>query len=492
MRLNLDTNEYSNGFLESLKEVFVLYDPVQDHVQFISPSIETVLGYTQDDFMSGKIRFKSLIDKSDLLFFNEVFSRFFYGDSINRFRLELLHASQYKLTTSWTAGYKAPYWYCLIQDISFITNVENDLLRERARLELIIDKVTDIVFQTDAKGLVLYANWRAEQILGVPVSEILWRPLLSYLNPGLGHEKAVQNLKEYFSFSTTQNPPLSDLNDVDFVHIKPNGSRVYLVISITSVLSKEGKVVGRIGTIRDETVLEKKKQELFEASRFSSLGQMAAGVAHEINNPLAVVSLTLENLRDEWSEQGKVLPNEPMQENFERIETCIARIHQIVKSLQLVSGVVPHEKMTEVKLSNIVQYSLDLCREMFEGEGIQVHTSDFQDFQVKGKRGVLSQAVFNIMQNAFEATKRNHSLVRWVRVTSKLFDGKVALTIENSGPLIPEAERVRVFHPFYTTKDVGKGSGLGLSVAKGIIESHGGQLYLLPDTANTTFQFEFA
>lgn len=222
-----------------------------------------------------------------------------------------------------------------------------------------------------------------------------------------------------------------------------------------------------------------RKQELVAASKMSSLGEMAAGIAHEINNPLAIIVGCVDQIRDE----EKMNPD--AMKKLEKISETALRISRIIRALRVFSRTGDNDPLERVNLSALVEDAIELCRERFRKNCIELRTNVQPGIELSGRQTQLIQVLVNLLNNAQDAVLLLPE--RWVEVRASKEGEWVTLTVTDSGSGIPDPIADKLMQPFFTTKEVGVGTGLGLSISKGIVDGHGGSLALDRSCANTRF-----
>jgi len=280
---------------------------------------------------------------------------------------------------------------------------------------------------------------------------------------------------------------------------------VFLVLSIHGGLHalketsrREHSLEATLANI--ENTLAERTRELFEiqhkvtyqqmtlanSARLSSLGEMAAGIAHEINNPLAIISGTSMVIRKR--QQKGTLTDERLAEALNDIDKTVLRISRIIKGLRNISRDASDEECAEVALADVFSEVLAVCAEKFRNNQVELRLdlADEERPVVKGRRVQLSQVVLNLLSNAFDAVEKLEG-ARWVELKVELDEAEPVITVRDSGPGIPAHLQEKIFQPFFSTKDVGKGTGLGLSLSKAIVEKHGGALGLETVGGHTQF-----
>ncbi len=244
-----------------------------------------------------------------------------------------------------------------------------------------------------------------------------------------------------------------------------------------------------------EDTLQKRTQELeversksVQSSKLAALGEMAAGMAHEINNPLAIIISSALMLRKRLV---AINANDEIMTRLGVIESTTQRVAKIIKNLRSFARDGSQDEYTDTTLNEILVTTLDFCQEKFKGHGIKVEILGTQDpIKVKCNGTQISQVILNLLNNAAEAIEEAGG-EKWIKMQLFGSNDEASLRISNSGAKIPADVAEKLFRPFFTTKPVGKGTGLGLSISKGIMESHKGRLLLDLQGDYTCFELSF-
>jgi signal transduction histidine kinase len=227
--------------------------------------------------------------------------------------------------------------------------------------------------------------------------------------------------------------------------------------------------------------------QLANSAKFVALGEMSGSVAHEINNPLMIISGNVEKLERLIEPQDQQF-REQAQATIAKIHTTLARISKIVSGLQKISH---HRGLhaTQVSLVAVIQEAIGMCIEKFKSAGVELSLVDNGlDPEVSLNETQFLQVLVNLLNNAFfEVSKKPNA---WVKIELQKSKGWIHIEVTDSGPGISQEIASQMMTPFFTTKEVGKGTGLGLSISKEIIESHGGKFYYDPSSKNTKFNIE--
>jgi two-component system NtrC family sensor kinase len=232
-------------------------------------------------------------------------------------------------------------------------------------------------------------------------------------------------------------------------------------------------------------------QQLIEAGKLASLGELAAGVAHEVNNPLGIMLQEAGWMQDLLEEEDlKSLPNlDEFNKSLNRMQTQGRRCKEIThKLLSFARKTEPTVKTTQ--LNELIKEVVDLCQQRAHYSNVQVNTN-LQDSLplVNVSPSEVQQVLLNLMNNSLDAMGDKGGTIS---VTSRVDDNSVIVDVADDGPGIPEANLLRVFEPFFTTKPVGQGTGLGLSICYGIVKKMGGDIRVESELGlGTTFHVYF-
>ncbi len=228
------------------------------------------------------------------------------------------------------------------------------------------------------------------------------------------------------------------------------------------------------------------QQQLINNAELAALGKMAAGIAHEVNNPLAVIQGRSVELRRAL-QQG-TFSNERVIKGLEYIENMCLRIGKIIRGLRAFARDATQDPLQDEILERIVDETLDLCAERFRHSHITLRVRGDNSIVIPCRRTQISQVLLNLLNNAYDAVENLNE--RWVEIEVKRLPTVVQIRVTDSGSGIPWDVASEIMKPFYSTKAVGRGTGLGLSIAKGIIESHNGVLRYDPSHPHTSFVVE--
>jgi C4-dicarboxylate-specific signal transduction histidine kinase len=234
---------------------------------------------------------------------------------------------------------------------------------------------------------------------------------------------------------------------------------------------------------RMDDALAHQRVKMVESAKMASLGEMAAGIAHEINTPLTVIGGRIDHLRRELA---ATIEGEPqLATALDSIGRMSDRIAKIVHGLRTFSRNADRDPMAVADLAGIVADTLALCSEKFKNRGVDFAVQLEPGLRVNCRAAQISQVLLNLLHNALDAAEGRPGA--WVRLTAATVGQSVEIAVEDNGAGVPRELRAKLFQPFFTTKDVDRGTGLGLSISRGIIGEHGGQIALAEGTPHTRF-----
>lgn len=237
------------------------------------------------------------------------------------------------------------------------------------------------------------------------------------------------------------------------------------------------------GTKELENALKLEQAKSIKNSKLASLGEMSAGIAHEINNPLAIIAGSV-GLLEKLASQPEKLASK-----IQAIKSSCERISRIVKGLRKFSRTGDKTDLKNHELSKIVKEVLILTEAKSKRHSTPVSVDYRSNAQILCDEVEIEQVLVNLINNAIDAVKPRSE--KWVKV--ELFDegASVVLRVTDSGLGIPESVRNKLFEPFFTTKIVGEGTGLGLSISKGILDEHKATISVRVESPHTCFEIRF-
>jgi len=231
-------------------------------------------------------------------------------------------------------------------------------------------------------------------------------------------------------------------------------------------------------------VIIEQQAKIQASSKMSALGEMASGIAHEINTPLASIAVLSSQFQELIDDDpiDKIL----LKSHANQIELTMARIGKIIKGLRSFSRDASADPFVLMNAKELIDDVFSLCKERYSASGVVLSVSmSSLNVTFFGRPAELAQVLVNLLNNSFEAISSLDE--KWIKVDVADLGQVVEFRITDSGNGIPISIQEKMFQPFFTTKEIGKGTGIGLSISRNILKAHGGELSLSPSEKNTQF-----
>lgn len=367
-------------------------------------------------------------------------------------------------------------FFAIVRDLTELKEREEDLAHRTAQLEAILGHIAEGVNIIDPSGNIVLANDGFLRMYGYPAE---------LGQPGTPLERFVRWRLEHGAFYAHEDPkePLDALV----------ARRVASIMSASSETVEETRPEGRVFEVRrrrlpdgsllstytDVTAVRIAERELRaqrdavrQAERLSALGSLLAGVAHELNNPLSIVIAHATLLAEQAGGDAA------LSARAGKIRAAAERCGRIVQTFLGMARRKPPERRP-VRIATVVEAALDLIGYALRSAGISVIRDIPDDLpEIAADQDQLVQVLINLITNAQQALSCVSGPRRLAIVAHAGAEGEVEITVTDNGPGVPEALRARVFDPFFTTRQEGGGTGVGLSLCRGIVSAHGGTIEL--------------
>ena len=346
-------------------------------------------------------------------------------------------------------------------------------LEARERLTVIIEATTDLVAIADLSGRLLYLNAAGQALLGLSAEDAIGHPIA-----GLAPERLRPVVHDEIWPALIRD----SLWTGEAVVLARDGREVPVSVVAVAHRGADGTVEFLSAIVRDLTErkridaeLRRQREALYQTEKLATMGTVLAGVAHELNNPLTAVTGYAGLLRQE-------LAGTPSATRAEAIAHAADRCASIVRNFLALARRHPPERQL-VRLNDIARDAAELLAYHLRVDRIEVVLDLVEGLPVLwADPHQLHQVVVNLITNARDELRKSPApRLLTLRTRADAARGRVSLDVEDTGPGIAVEIRDRIFEPFFTTKPVGQGTGLGLSLCHGIVESHGGSVSLVSD-----------
>ena len=341
----------------------------------------------------------------------------------------------------------------IAKDITEQERMELDLLR----FSEVMQHTMSPIQITDAQGKIVFVNPAFERVSGYTKQELIGK------NPNILNSRKhdAQYWKQMWNHILLGNEWVGQIQNR-----RKNGEVFYTELVISPIIDPRGTVVGFLGAHRDITEQKLLEQQLVRSQKMETFGTLAAGIAHEVGNPLTSISSIVQVIQ-------RTTKDHFAQEKLELVKNQVNRIAKIIRELVDFSRPSAYE-VKEADVNTIIRDAINIVQ-----YGKKVHDITFvieldENLpQVSVVHDQLVQVFLNIAMNAVDACDGKPGTIR---ISSRPNAENIEVVIEDSGKGIPDGDFVKIFDPFYTTKEVGKGTGLGLWVSYGIVKNFGGDI----------------
>jgi len=257
---------------------------------------------------------------------------------------------------------------------------------------------------------------------------------------------------------------------------------VFYQLLLYPVFNEKGEVIRAVVWLEDLTERKRMEEKLILTEKMAAIGQLTAGLAHEINNPLSGLILLLKQL------QKNTLPEEERALYLNLMHQGLLKIQKLIQDLLNFSRKTEIHKV-KTSVNHLLEETLELSSYLLEKNGITLKMElDPLLPEVLVDKDKMEQVFLNLILNAIQAMENTSQ--KSLTIKTALQKGRIHISFEDTGMGVPENLKNRIFDPFFTTKPPGKGTGLGLSVSLAIVESHGGKLYLARSEGGANFIIE--
>ncbi|MBL7554526.1 MAG: GHKL domain-containing protein [Bdellovibrionaceae bacterium] len=381
----------------------------------------------------------------------------------------------------------------------FLTWQKVYLINKSLALEIhkntVINNLQEGVMLLDSEGNAVTMNEAICNITGLNRDEIAdranlsknWQPLEADSKTPL----ATQRFPSLIALSTGKT-----VKDFPMAIRRAENKISYLEVTANPIMSQSEpeKVEFVLVTTRDvselkkaQEVIENQKLQTLANSKLTALGEMAAGIAHEINNPLTIILGRVEHMQ-RLVKSGNASEADVMQ-SLDKILKTTFRISKIVKSMKSLSREHEGDDLVRSNLKEIIDDILNISSDHFSKNEVEMISNIDSTIELDCNPGLLSQVFMNLLSNSIDAIK-NQTNDRWVRLDAQTLNDTLHITFSDSGPGIPTTIQEKIMLPFFTTKEAGKGTGIGLSLCRTIIDNHNGKIYIDETAQTTTFKIE--
>lgn len=478
------SRDYVDNVIESMADTLIVVNP-DTKIRTINLATINLLGYRDDELIGNPINMIIAVDKDDQLFKRSGIEDLIKDGFINGVEKNYIAKNGKNIPVLFSGTVmqddkgKIQGIVCVASDITQRKHLEESLAAEKERLSVTLQSIGDGVIATNNEGNVIMLNKVAQELTGWKADEAPGRALTEVFHIINSETREI-----------TENPVDIVLKKKKFVNltnqtllIAKDGTEIVIADSAAPILDKENNIIGVVLVFRDVTEfkrleIEQKEMEIkmMATSKLASLGEMATGVAHEINQPLTYISCFVQNLKRDLKDD--LIDKDALQKKLMMSHKQINRINDIILHLRTF-GRQDDVKKRQVSIETILDNTLLIMGERIRLKNIEIVKNIEENLpMISANPNQLEQVFINLFQNAMHAFPKNDKLAK-IRVDMLLTNSKdsISIIITDNATGIAREKLSRIFEPFFTTKEVGAGTGLGLSIVYGIIKEHNGSIY---------------
>ncbi|MBU8934946.1 MAG: PAS domain S-box protein [candidate division Zixibacteria bacterium] len=334
------------------------------------------------------------------------------------------------------------------------------VVEQEEYLSSIMRHSVDGIILMDNDSRVLVWNHGAELIFGYTEKEMIGRTLHRIIPPEFDAERELGRMRdEVLKHGSIRNYRTQ--------RVTADGCRIWVDISRAVVRERDGEIIGNVGITKDVTEEVAVEQHLYGTEKLASIGTLAAGVAHEINNPLGVILGFTDLLKEKFPKGSS--EREDLKIIEENAENAKKTVEHLLGFARVSEG-----EQTSVDVNDSLTSVLNIVSTTLDNKKVQVVVEVADDLpRVAGDPREFQQVIFNLINNALAAMKENGGMLT---LSAWIESRRVCVRVTDNGCGIPDRVKARVFDPFFTTKKVGEGTGLGLSLCYGMVNKSGGSI----------------
>jgi PAS domain S-box-containing protein len=370
-----------------------------------------------------------------------------------------------------------------VQNITDLITKENEIQERQRFLEVILENIPSTIFVKDKKRNFAYSmiNKTGAKFFNIPIQEVIGKNDFQLFQGKIAEEFHEADLE-------TINLDGQIRNQTDVLETQ-DGQKTIVTqkIAIHDENGEPRYVMGIANDITNEIAtkeaLELERAKSIQSSKMATLGELAASIAHEINNPLSIIhgsAILIPRFIDN---------PEKFNQKVDNVLKAAERISKIVTGLRKFSRASVKTLNQSHSLAEIIRESIILTENKAKRNFVTVSLESHTDALIECNDIEIEQIIINMINNGIDATKELDD--KWVKLSISEDQDGATLIITDSGKGIPTDVAEKMFNPFFTTKPVGEGTGLGLSIVKGIIEEHRGSIRIVPDVEHTCFEIKF-
>ncbi len=359
----------------------------------------------------------------------------------------------------------------VVHDLTEVRRLEGELNEKNRFMANILQDSADAIITMDPDDIITSWNRGAESIFGYAAGEVIGKSILTLVPPDLKESNELVKIRERMRSQGA-------VRSYQTERITKDGRRIQVIFTRTAIRDASGKVIGASAVLKDVTFYRNLERQLADAEHLATLGELSAGLAHEIKNPLAGIKGAIEVIRDSLS------PDNEHSEILGDVLHEVNRIDKIVRDLLNYAKPKPASH-SDICLPDIAQRIAAIVRQSSKNDGFSLRVIQLDEIPgFTGDETQLEQVLLNLLLNAQNAMTKGGEIE--IRLSYDPEECRVRIEVEDTGPGIPDEIRKKIFQPFFTTRT--EGTGLGLATCLKNVQYHGGSIDVRSEVGvGTTF-----
>ncbi len=443
-------------------------------LEYISPSITQITGYTLEELYADPYLGLRIVHPDDLNSFKQFHQP---GNSGQKkvFRwltkegnlLWIEHSTM--LITENTGNVLGAHG--ISRDITEQKIIEDALAESKERYSLLAELSPDAII-ISKEWKIIYANNAAARHFGYSMETLVGKSVFDLCHPDSINtlNQRINHLNKGYLQPSAEYKIITGNGHIIDVELE---SAPFIYQDEPALLTVGRNITGRKQTERQ---IQESRLLIARSERLASLGIMAAGIAHEINQPLNSLKVTADSILY-WHEKGKDLEINQLIEKINKISTQAERIDKIIKNVRTLTQTNVQDKTSKCDLNQALQGALELIGNQISVYGIKIQLNLTKNLPpIQGDLHRMEEVIINLLTNAIHALDTVQRQDKIITGTTSFDDQQVVMEVSDNGPGIPEDSRDRIFEPFFTTKPTIDSLGLGLSIAQTIVNKYMGRI----------------
>ncbi len=483
---------FEKTFLSLDSAIFILDNKIPPTILDSNPAASKIFGYNKEEILGRRTGFLH-INKKTLSEFKEIlFPIIEKQGHLSSFEFKMkrkngkIFPTEHSLFPLEDVKGNRIGWVSVVRDITERKKTEQALQESEKRYRFFAENVIDVIWTMDMNLRFTYISPSVEYLFGYSVEEMMALNLNEILTPS-SFEIAMKTLTEELAIEKMKEKDLFRSRTLELEHIHKNGSKGWAEVKVTPIRDSNNCLIGILGVSRDITERKKAEKELQDAyqklkttqeqliqsSKMVAMGQLAAGISHELSQPLTGIKGFSQAALADLDRKN------PVRKDLKKILGQSERMTQIIKSIRLFARKSDFQAK-KININQPIENSLILLNQQLKFNNIKVKKFLAKDLpKIAGDSNQLQQVFLNLITNARDAIDRLRSPKEKELIIKSYLNkdtGSVEVILQDTGCGIPKEDLAYIFDPFFTTKSIQGGMGLGLSIGYRIIENHKGTI----------------